>query len=192
MLAVGFRRYSGYSRQRGKGDISVLGRAIPIVLLLVLVLCGCDHLDKNATVTGSAPASSTALAKAIAPPAAIPAEQIEMFDMVMQRSDARVLTGDLRPFWIVSGRIRNNSGEHLSKLQLRIYIKARGNTEEVQDEANLHLEADVSPGGVGSFSRNIQILPPQKAWDWTYEVVEARSSDADAEAEKWLAEHGGK
>ena len=143
-----------------------------IVLLMSLLFIGCDYVDKN-TNTNPAPQPSTPPTQA-AVPVKIPVQQIELFDASMRRSNQIALSGDLRPYWIVSGHIRNNSGEYLSDLQLRVYIHVRGSTE-AQDEANLHIETDISPGSVGSFSREIQILPPQKAWDWSYEVVEARA-----------------
>jgi hypothetical protein len=53
-------------------------------------------------------------------------------------------------------------------------ITARG-TGTLQDEANLDLEIDIPAGGVGSFSRQVQLLPPQNAWDWDWVVIEARA-----------------
>jgi hypothetical protein len=149
--------------------MQVLRRAI-LLVVLIRAWGGCDYLDKKTTIGPESPASSKAQ-----PAAPIPVDQVELFDTVMQHSDERMLTGDLRPVWIVSGRIRNNSMEYLGELHLRIHITPRGSTDEVLDEANLVIETDISPGSAESVSRKIQILPPQKAWEWTYEVVDART-----------------
>jgi hypothetical protein len=153
---------------------SILG---PIFVLLLVLLIGCDDVDKTTStdpqpVTSSAPATPTTPA-----PATIPQEQIELFDGSMARSNERILTGDLRPLWIVSGRIRNYSGEDLAHLRLQVHIFERRNEGNgtLRDEANLDLETDIPAGGVGSFSRQVQLLPPPKAWDWDWVVVEART-----------------
>ncbi len=161
---------SRYDRNSSSG-ISIV--CATILLLISLPFNGCDSLDKNTRTTSPEPQSLTAPKKPPTP-ASISPEQIELFDVTMQRLDQTALAGDLRPFWKVSGRIRNNSREYLGSLLLRIYVTERGRTQ-IQDEANLHLETDISAGSVGSFSRQIQLLPPQKAWSWTYEVVEAHA-----------------
>lgn len=150
---------------------STIGTRLGVAFLVLIFLqsSSCDYLDKNTTTTN--PESQTLPQKPPKAPAIAP-EQIELFDTVMQRLDERALTGDLRPFWKISGRIRNNSDQRLGGLLLRVYVIERGGTE-IQDEVNLRLETDISSRSVGSFSRQIQLLPPQKPWSWNYEIVEA-------------------
>jgi hypothetical protein len=143
---------------------SVLGSAI---VLLSVVLIGCEDVGKTNS-TDSQSVTSSAPTPTKPAPATIPQEQIELFDGSMVRSNERILTGDLRPLWIVSGRIRNHSGEDIAHLRLQIQIFERQNEGNgtLRDVANLDFETDIPAGVVGSFSRQVQLLPPQKAWDW--------------------------
>jgi hypothetical protein len=148
-----------------------------VLLVILMVLTGCEDLDKKTTATSSQPVNTTTTAKPTTP-ATIPPEKIELFDGVMRRSNDRVVTGDLmRPLWIVSGRIRNYSGEDLAHLQLQIHIFQRRNEGNgtLRDEASLDFETDIPAGTVGAFSRQVQLLPPQNAWDWDWVVIEARA-----------------
>ena len=90
----------------------------------------------------------------------------------MVRSKTFRLDGDLRPFWIVSGRIRNHSALELRNVTFKISINSRATSSEV-DTANLAIDTDILPGSIGSFSREIQILPPNGGWDWSYAVIRA-------------------
>jgi hypothetical protein len=90
----------------------------------------------------------------------------------MQRSAAIQLSGDLRPIWIVSGRIRNNSPAEISSVTIEINIVPRTDPLPV-DSATLVIETDLPPDAVGSFSREIHILPPKGGWDFTYSVTKA-------------------
>ena len=134
-------------------------------LAAVLVLTfGCDQFR-------DAPPSSPAQVVNKAPvPVTIDPSSLELFDGEMRKSTAFRLSGDLRPIWIVSGRIRNNSSSEVGSVTIRISINATS-TQDQFDGATLAIDTDIPPGSVGSFSREIQIMPPAVPWGWSYDIV---------------------
>ncbi len=114
----------------------------------------------------------------VAPPAIKPF-MIYPFDMTMRRSDAFRIDGDLRPIWIVSGRIRNNSEVEVKSISIRIEVthkaidKLGNSTNGVVDATTLIINMDIPADSVGSFSRTVQLMPPAGSWDWNYDVIKA-------------------
>jgi hypothetical protein len=160
--------------QYASTDTTASGKFITLIIALaMLTLGGCDDLASNSRATKPQAPSPTASVQPISPPTISPS-QLELFDGSLQRLAERALTGDLRPFWLVSGRIRNNSSKMLSEVRIRIYINLRGKPGDVEDEAVIDIPTDISPASVGSFSRKIQLLPPQEAWEWDWTVDDAR------------------
>jgi len=140
----------------------------------MLLGSGCDTAQRDNASTKSEPAPTSTTETKRTEAAEIWPKQIEVFDASMRRSDTRMMTGDLRPIWVVSGRIKNNSPQQLAEVLLRITVVKRGTVEPV-DEADLRLDTDIAPLGVSSFSRNVQLLPPQQAWEWDLEVIKGRA-----------------
>jgi hypothetical protein len=130
-------------------------------ILCVLVACG----PVQDTAPKSIPANT-----AKATPTTINPQLIELVDGKMERSKAFRIDGDLRPIWTVSGRIKNWSPWDIKSVTIRIDISSRGSSQVV-DQATLQIDADIPSESIGSFSREIQILPPNTAWQWSYEVV---------------------
>jgi hypothetical protein len=134
-------------------------------IFALLLIVGCGPVED----TPSKPAPTNEVS---ASPAAISPRLIELVDAKMERSKTFRLDGDLRPFWVVSGRIKNESSMELKSVTIRIYVNSRASSQVV-DQATLQIDTDILSGSVGSFRREIQILPPNTGWDWTYAVVEA-------------------
>jgi hypothetical protein len=118
------------------------------------------------------PPKSTPTIAASASSAAIDPALIELIDGNMERSKTFRIDGDLRPFWVVSGRIENHSEMELKRVTLRVSINSKASSRQV-DTATFTVDTDVPPYSIASFKREIQILPPTGAWGWTYAVVEA-------------------
>jgi len=110
-------------------------------------------------------------AATVAPPA-IKSYMIYPFDMTMRRSSAFRIDGDLRPIWNISGRIRNNSDVEVKSISIRIQVTEKA-TEKVVDAAMLVIDTDIPPDSVSSFSRTVQLMPPDTQWNWNYDVVKA-------------------
>src|ERR1039458_3639688 len=122
--------------------------------LLLIVGCGPveDTPPKPVPTNGVSPSHAT-----------INQQLIEFVDGKMQRRKTFRIDGDLRPFWIVSGRINNYSPVELKSVTIRIDITSKVSSQVV-DQATLQIDTDIPSGSIGSFSREIQILPPDTGW----------------------------
>jgi hypothetical protein len=109
------------------------------------------------------------------PPTILPSK-IEVLDAVMSPSERRIVAspkGDMRPYYRVGGRMRNNSAVEIAKVDLRITIRNGRSRTEV-DGADISLSITLPPGATRAFDQEIQVLPPPN-WtsDWTCEAVSA-------------------
>ena len=138
----------------------------------LLLLTGCDFTRPKPQVTASQPTQSTTDDVGKDVPLDDPSKNLPLTDLSLVKSDARRLSGDLRPFWIVSGRIENNTVLPVKNIHLRITLRYRGTLTDV-DSADVVLKDELSAGTTSSFMQAIQILPPDKAWEWDCSVIEA-------------------
>lgn len=96
-------------------------------------------------------------------------DSVELQDMVMTRSGAQIISGkDLRPVYIIEGRIKNNSPRDITAVSIRVSVR-KGDTEV--DGTDLRIESLVPGGAVRSFRRQIQVMPPKSGMNWAYEVT---------------------
>jgi hypothetical protein len=138
----------------------------------LLLLTGCDFTRPKPQTVTSRPTQSTTddIGKDI--PLDDPSKNLPLADLNLVKSDARRLSGDLRPFWIVSGRIENHTVLPVKNIRLRITLRYRGTLTDV-DSADVILKDELSAGTTSSFMQAIQILPPDKPWEWDCTVMEA-------------------
>ncbi len=105
-------------------------------------------------------------------------DAMELQDMVMTRSPARMILGkDLGPVCIIEGRIKNNSLSDITAVAIRVSIR-KGNTEV--DGSDLRVESLVPGGEVRSFRQQIQAKPPKSGMHWTYEVIAVETDSREA------------
>jgi hypothetical protein len=115
---------------------------------------------------------------------------IELFDLEMRPLATRAITGDVRPFYLVSGRIQNSTGKTLRSVTIRIFVQSNGSPIQSSrqynkdwqnfDEADVHVDGPIHDG-IRGFSQQIQVLPPRgKAWTFEGDVIDAK---VDAKAE---------
>ena len=151
-------------------------RASVLLLLLVEIgaIAGCDitRPKPNNVTTHPLRSSADDIGKDI--PLDDPSKNLPLTDLRLAKSDARRLTGDLRPFWVVQGRIQNNTVLPVKDIHLRITLRYRGTITDV-DSADVILKDEIFAGTTTSFMQAIQILPPDKAWEWDCTVLEART-----------------
>jgi hypothetical protein len=108
---------------------------------------------------------------------------IWLSDLEMEPLATRSLTGDVRPFYLVSGRIENSTGKALRSVTIRISVQSTGSPDSASREYNKdwqnYDEADVQvngpiPDGMRGFSQQIQVLPPRgKRWTFEADVIAA-------------------
>ncbi len=94
-----------------------------------------------------------------------------LFDPSLRPASTRPTTGDMRPIYVFSGRIKNRSVHNLSDVTVRVAIFVNGT---VVDQADVHIHRIVAPNAVTSFSEEIRILPPSGKWNWAFNVINAQ------------------
>jgi hypothetical protein len=110
---------------------------------------------------------------------------IELSDLEMRSSGTRAITGDVRPTYLVSGRIENDAGKTLRTVTIRIFMESTGSPNkadphynkdwQIFDQADVEVRGPVPPLMRG-FSQQVQLLPPRgKAWTWEADVVSAKA-----------------
>jgi hypothetical protein len=119
--------------------------------MTVAVLLGSAGCDSQP----AAPRPST-VAAAPAKPIVAPS-QLEFSGLVMQKSPKYSISGDLRPFYVVSGRIQNNSRYTVTAVRLFVQVWT---ANRKQDTAVLNLKTDILPSEAQTFQQGIQLLPP--------------------------------
>jgi len=92
---------------------------------------------------------------------------INLSDLVLERdrTGAFNTNGDLRPFWIVSGRITNLSGSTVTILRLKL-IATEKNTGHDLDTAVITIKQEIPKDATVSFRRDVQLMLPASGWGW--------------------------
>ena len=125
---------------------------------------GCD-LEKPAPV--AAAPQPPAVVAAPVKPFVMPTE-LEFSSLRMQKSSKFSISGDLRPFYLVSGRIHNNSSYTVTGVRFFVQIWT---VEGKQDSAVLNLKTYILPDEVQTFDQETQLWPPLGKWNWQYEAM---------------------
>jgi hypothetical protein len=144
------------------------------VKLSIFIAIGASLLSSGCESQPAAPRPPATEAAAPSKPIVMPT-QLEFSSLVMQKSSKFSVNGDLRPFYVVSGRIQNNSPYTVVGVRLFVQVwTAQGK----QDSAVLSLKTNILPGEPQTFQQTIQLLPPPGKWNWQYEAlsVEAQSN----------------
>ena len=100
--------------------------------------------------------------------------ELEFSGLAMQKSSKFSITGDLRPFYLVSGRIQNNSSYTVTGVRLFVRIWT---VDAKQDSAVLNLKTYILPGEAQTFDQETQLWPPLGKWNWQYEALSADAED---------------
>jgi hypothetical protein len=82
-------------------------------------------------------------------------------------------TADLRPVWVVSGRVRNVCQTDLSDLSFRIEV-SRKKTGELLDTAEILLKGTAFASTTRGFVQNVQLRIPSPDWTWDMTPERAR------------------
>ena len=132
--------------------------ALVILVSLSVIELGCD-----VKVTPTEPISKVAAAPA--PKPVIRPEQLGVSDFSLRLSSTIPVTGDLRPLYLVAGRIQNNSPYTLTGIRLVVEI---WNAKGMKDSAILDLKMNILTGEAQTFAQNVHLLPPPGKWNWSY------------------------
>jgi hypothetical protein len=161
-------------------SLSLLFRFIMVLAVAtsILPMVGCDDIAKE---FGYAPVKAAAPPIAKAEPAPIQQEltgaEISMYldgeQWTLEPSKAFKIDGDLRPIWIVTGRIKNNFRDDIKSVRVRLvaYDKSEAN-DTVLDTADFDVE-DIPALEARAFRRDVQLMIYQGKFRWNYEFLSA-------------------
>ncbi len=166
--------------------------AILAVLVAVLGYLGLREQDwiphtSVTTITAQQPHQQQSTTQSVPPPKGedqAHLDNIDLYDLEMKPVTTRAITGDVRPFYLVSGRIENRTGKALTSVTIRIFVQSIGSPAETNphynkdwqsyDEADVHVDGPIHDGTKG-FSQQIQVLPPRgKPWAFEAGIVDAK------------------
>jgi hypothetical protein len=100
--------------------------------------------------------------------------QIRLFDTNVVRSKDEMHKDDLRPVWIVSGRLENHTQYFIDEVWIAVtFYNTR--TGKDADSSVIKMEHLRLPpnNAVVAFSRSTQMLPPSTDWGWRCEIIQA-------------------
>jgi hypothetical protein len=120
-----------------------------------------------------APQPTVAAAAVPAKPIVAPFE-LEFSNLTMQKSSKFSISGDLRPFYRVAGRIQNNSAYTVIAVRVLVQVSTANGK---QDSAVLNLKTYILPTEAQTFEQEIQLLPPPGKWSWQYEALSVEAEN---------------
>jgi hypothetical protein len=141
-----------------------------LLALFIAFLPSCDSISSPPQLVNAAPASSAPSTRELTK------EQVEK---CMFEGDTQTLTpssifrtsGDIRPFWIATGKIRNQCDYDLTAVDIRITVHKKGSTTDVLDTADFTVE-DVPANSVRAYRREVQLMiERQQPFDFFYEYI---------------------
>lgn len=163
--------------------LALLKALSTVLLLSCVVLTHCDEIRQQAQPANK-PRTSSDTKPHFPLELKVNLDQIEVSDLQVVPSATHALTGDLRQFYVVSGRIENRTGKQLRSVTIRIYAETSGSPLqrspkynkdwEGLDQADVHIDGPINDDWPKGFSQQIQLLVP-KGKPWTFEagVIEA-------------------
>lgn len=141
-----------------------------ILILALSVLAGCDLTPREQTQ--SQPRTTAVPAPKPTAPTEMSTDEaqtdLQLSDLLLG-SKTQVISstnGDLRPLWIVSGRITNVSGSTVTSVRLKLIASEKASGHDL-DTAILPIQQNIPPNATVSFRREVQLMLPDRGWAWT-------------------------
>jgi hypothetical protein len=132
-----------------------------LAVFCAVCLCGCD-LKLTPSEAIANPTSQPQVVNSILP------ADVVIAPAFLKASVARPMSGDLRPIYIFSGRITNNSLSAVGKIRVIVEMTT---TEGPVDSAVVDLDVNIPMHHVQSFAQEIRIYPPPGKWSWDCQVI---------------------
>ena len=167
-------------------------RGLKLLILAALVaVLGYFYLEKSASIPSTSETATTNKPDSVAtPPQTVTTPlvneatqkqlleciEVSQTDTWMVKSKDQIISspsGDLRPVWTISGRVRNSCPSDFSDLILRVEA-FRKNTDEQLDSAEVVLHGTTSAFSTRGFVQNVQLRIPRPDYDWNMTPVGAR------------------
>jgi len=144
------------------------------IVLALLPLPDCDDFSKEAK-TGAPPVVKVEPAPTHRE---LTATEISTYvsdsgEWTLEPSKTFRVEGDLRPFWIVTGRITNSAGYDIGSVRVRLTAYDKSAAENtVLDTADFDVQ-DIPSLGTKAFRRDVQLMIHRGHFRWNYEFLTA-------------------
>ena len=86
-------------------------------------------------------------------------------DTTLSRSSSVPITGDLRPLWRVSGRVRNNCQREISDITFFIVAYKKDSFEQL-DASELTLKGTIAAASTRGIEENVHLRIAVRDWGW--------------------------
>lgn len=108
-------------------------------------------------------------------------------DTALARASSAVvpMTGDLRPLWRVSGRVRNRCPNQFSDVTYLIHIY-RKNTIEELDSTELIISGTIEPDSTRGFEQTVHLRINEPKWEWNLYPIKGKIGACRALNRRWL------
>jgi hypothetical protein len=149
------------------------GLIVGSLATVLLGLTGCDILAPTQPKQEIAQSKPAAVVLTDVPLVDV-TQNLKLSDLLLGRSNDGMINtnGDMRPFWIVSGRVENTTDSPVKNIRLQVRIGNKDGDTDL-DSAVLILKDEVPPYSTVSFKRAVQLLLPEKGWAWNCYVLDA-------------------
>jgi hypothetical protein len=145
-----------------------------VALSAIVFLSGCDDIARElGYTTNTAVVTSQPQTQQTATPDILTAQEIDRYldggQMTMVASSNRIISGDLRPLWVLTGRIANSYSRDVKSLRIRITAYGKGtDSATVLDTADFEVN-DIPAGAARGFRREIPLMvsPGRFSFSWT-------------------------
>jgi len=99
--------------------------------------------------------------------------QIQNGDTRMGPSSSRIISGDVRPLWRISGRVQNTCGLAFADIVFDIHVSSKDGSESL-DSDELTLKGTLAPYSTRGFVQEVQLRIEQQGWNWNMSPSRAK------------------
>lgn len=151
--------------------------AFVLVAIATISIVGCDGISDQSQTKNSTVAVTANQQPSKPNLHALTKEQI---DSCVSRADTATieqfsgirLSGDMRPDWIVAGKITNLCGYDLRDVKIRITAYSKGNPGNILDTADFTID-DVPANGARGYRRDVQLMIQRGKFEWMFDEIAA-------------------
>ena len=98
--------------------------------------------------------------------------------MRLAKSSVVPVTGDLRPFWRVSGRVRNNCQRDISDVTFIVVVNKKDTNEQL-DTSELILKGTTAANTTRGLEQDVHLRIAGREWDWNIYPINGRLGPVD-------------
>jgi len=143
---------------------------IPAILMMI-TLCGCEpQAPPTVAKAGPAPVNQELTAAEIT-------QYLDGGNITLEPSPSRVISGDLRPLWIVTGKISNSYNLDIKSVKIRL-TAYDNKAHTVLDTADVEVD-DLPALSAKAFRREVPLMVQKGQFNFSYDFLSATVKKAN-------------